>query len=1373
MQSLPGSSTAREPSRVARALLRIAALGILLVGGEAAAQIALPDAYDTLEDQQLVVPAPGVLGNDLPIISPLAAALVTDVSSGVLALQPDGSFTYTPDLDFNGTDSFTYQADEGSLLSNVVTVTITVANAAPTFTSTPVAAVNQNAAYSYTAAATDLDGDTLTYAAPTLPSWLSFDTTTRALTGTPAQAAVGTHNVTLSVNDGTVTVQQSFTVTVNDVNDAPVAANDSYTVDEDDELDVNPAGGVGANDTDADGDNLNFEVVDDVSDGELDFNDNNGSFEYEPDAGFNGTDTFTYRADDGSALSNLATVTITVTATNDLPAFTSTPTTSVNEGVAYTYTATATDPDGDPLTYAAPTRPAWLTFNAGTRTLSGTPAQAQVGTHNVTLSVNDGTATVVQSFTITVIAVNEPPVFTSTAPTTVNEDSPYTYTATATDADGDTLTFTAPTRPAWLTFDAGTRTLSGTPTQAQVGTHNVTLAVNDGTVTVQQSFTITVVNVNDAPVFTSSAPTAVNEDTPYTYQAVATDADGNTLTYTAPTRPTWLAFNAGTRTLSGTPTQAQVGAHSVTLAVSDGTVTVQQSFTITVANVNDAPVFTSSAPTTGSQGTPYSYTAAATDSDGDTLTFAAPTLPAWLTFNAGTRTLSGTPARAQVGAHNVTLSVFDGTVTIQQSFTITVVNRPPTAVVIPLQVATENAPFTLALAPFFTDPESDPLSFAATGLPPGLAIDSATGVVSGIPTLGTSVGEYAVGLTVSDGINQTPAVLNLSVLRAGRADLDAAISVTPNPAAINTLVTWTLAVKNNAPLVTVGSIALKGVFVGAAPFTFDTPSHAGCTVVPMTDRTEIDCVLGPLAGSQEISVTVTGRGTLAGDLTGTVTTSIRDPEPVDETPANDTASTTLNLAEQVSSGPAQQITIAGARAAAAGDLNGDGFADLAVATGPGESTLVFLSIVDPTNTNKRTLSGEPLRLGDILPGNDIAIADLDRDGDLDLVAANGPGQGSRVFLNSGVAIFTGSTLGTAVNDSRAVAVGDVNGDTFPDIVFANASPNPVYTNQGVPGSYTQTDTLGNEVSVGVALLNLFGDPLPELVFANADGNASVYANSGGRFQKALDLLTGPTTSVAAADFNNDGLADLVFGRQSTAQGSVPGNIVFLNTSTAAAGFTASSTLGASPTVDVLATDVDLDGDADVVAINSTGSHQLYVNVGNATGTFALHAQQFAAAGALRATTGQLSVDTRLDLAVVGTGGGAIFLNDGAGNFGPGDTGAPTLQLLGEASVSLTVGTAYTDAGAAANDSIDGNLNAKVVATNPVDTAVLGTYTVTYNVTDLSGNAAAPISRTVRVVAREGTGGGGGGGAVGPVFLLLLALLAIPARLRSKRFSRSA
>ena len=99
----------------------------------------------------------------------------------------------------------------------------------------------------------------------------------------------------------------------------------------------------------------------------------------------------------------------------------------------------------------------------------------------------------------------------------------------------------------------------------------------------------------------------------------------------------------------------------------------------------------------------------------------------------------------------------------------------------------------------------------------------------------------------------------------------------------------------------------------------------------------------------------------------------------------------------------------------------------------------------------------------------------------------------------------------------------------------------------------------------------------------------------------------------------------------------------------------------------------------------------------------------------------------------------LLLLGGCGGSSNNDVTAPVISLEGAASVSLEAGTAYTDAGATATDNIDGSITSSIVTVNPVDIDTVGTYTVTYNVSDAAGNAATAVTRSVEVVEPVLTG----------------------------------
>ncbi|MBN1314964.1 MAG: hypothetical protein JXA42_05835, partial [Anaerolineales bacterium] len=615
---------------------------------------------------------------------------------------------------YTNTASAEYQLYD---LTLVVTDSLvyTVSNSAPYFTSAPVTVGTQDIQYDYAVATEELNGEVVTITATTLPGWLGFTDygdRTALLEGTPGNDKVGQHSVVLEVVDSAgLASSQSFTITISNANDAPVFTSAPVTTAT---QDIQYTYAVSADDPDLIyGDILTISSL--ALPGWLELTDHGGGaaiLSGIPANGDVGDHSIVLQVADSGELTGTQAFTITVANANDAPEFTSAPVTTAAEGAVYTYTVSAADTDliyGDNITITAWTLPNWLGLTdqgSGSATLSGTPGTGDVGVHAVVLRVTDsGGLTGTQSFSITVAYINDAPAITSTPVTTATEKMLYSYNIAASDPDlihGDALTITAPGLPGWLNLidhGSGTATLSGTPSNLDVGDHAVQLQVIDsGGLTGTQVFSITVANANDAPVFTSIPVTAGVQGMLYTYAVAADDPDlihGDLLTITALVMPDWLALedhNGGSATLSGTPTNDDVGDHSVVFRVTDsGGLTGTQTFSITIANVNDAPIFTSTPVTNARVDSPYTYLISADDPDlpyGDHLLITAPTLPVWLTLSHhgdGTTTLNGTPTDDDLGDHDVMLRVTDDDgLTDTQSITITVGEKYPFRIYLPL-----------------------------------------------------------------------------------------------------------------------------------------------------------------------------------------------------------------------------------------------------------------------------------------------------------------------------------------------------------------------------------------------------------------------------------------------------------------------------------------------------------------------------------------------------------------------------------------------------------------------------------------------------------------------------------------------------------------
>ena len=278
--------------------------------------VAVEDSYSLDEDTALVVVPPGVLSNDSDVDGDLlTATLESGPSHGTLTLEAGGGFTFTPTQDYFGDDSFTYRASDGITQSTPATVNLTIGpvNDAPlaaydtagTQEDTPVSiAVLENDS--------DSDGPALSITAVGIPGLGTAVISGTSVLYAPAANLYGSDSFTYTVSDGSLQDTALVTVSITPVNDAPLAAGDSYTTSQDTAL-VLPAPGVLANDSDVDGDALTVILVTQPLHGTLVLN-VDGSLIYTADAGYSGADQFTYQVSDGSALSEVIAVNITIEA---------------------------------------------------------------------------------------------------------------------------------------------------------------------------------------------------------------------------------------------------------------------------------------------------------------------------------------------------------------------------------------------------------------------------------------------------------------------------------------------------------------------------------------------------------------------------------------------------------------------------------------------------------------------------------------------------------------------------------------------------------------------------------------------------------------------------------------------------------------------------------------------------------------------------------------------------------------------------------------------------------------------------------------------------------------------------------------------------
>ncbi|NRB03228.1 MAG: tandem-95 repeat protein, partial [Rhodobacteraceae bacterium] len=594
-----------------------------------------PDAADddatTDEDTSVVL---DVLDNDTDVDDGASLTLTefTQPDNGSVEENAEGDLIYTPDADFNGTDSFTYTItdDQGATDTATATITVEAVNDAPT-TAEDEGQTDEDSAILIDVLAndTDTEGETLTLVSASGANNGSVTITSNQVRYTPDDDFNGTDSFTYVVRDASGEESSAtVSVTIDPVNDAPVATDDTASTTEESSVTVD----VLSNDDDIDGETPGIDSFGQGSNGSVTLSEN--TLIYTPNDDFFGTDSFTYTIIDGSGETSSATVNVTVNNINDAPVATANSgTTAEDTSITLDVAGDDVDADGDALTVTAVTQGTQGSVSFSGQSVTYSPNADVNGTDTFTYTVSDGNGGFdTASVTITITDQNDNPTPVNDSAST-SEDTPILIQVLSNDSDidGDTVSIVSVTQSANGTVSVNGSAVSYVPDADFSGTDTFTYAVSDGNGgNGSAQVTVTVNPINDAPV-ASGDSAEVDEDASVVIDVTDndTDVDGDALSVNGFTQATNGTVSQVGNELRYTPDPGYNGADSFTYTVRDPSGdTDTATVTIQVIAVNDAPIGESDqAETDEDQGVTIAVLGNDSEEDGDTLTLDSFTQP--------------------------------------------------------------------------------------------------------------------------------------------------------------------------------------------------------------------------------------------------------------------------------------------------------------------------------------------------------------------------------------------------------------------------------------------------------------------------------------------------------------------------------------------------------------------------------------------------------------------------------------------------------------------------------------------------------------------------------------------------------------------------
>ncbi len=487
---------------------------------------------------------------------------------------------------------------------------------------------------------------------------------------------------------------------------------------------------------------------------------------------------------------------LVLTVNPDPPVISSPLTDFVNSGAAFSYAISATN---NPTSFNATGLPTGLSVNTASGLISG--STTAYGVYSVALSATNAGGTGTATLTLTVIP--PPPVINGPFTATGQQGTAFTYQISATNSP---TSYGASGLPGGLSVNTTSGAITGTT--SAVGVFSVELSASNGGGTGTNVLTLTI--NPPPPVITSATNASGVQGKSFSYQITASNSP---TTYNATNLPAGLAVNTTSGAIIGVPSAG--GTTAVTISATNAGGTGSATLTITVSL--PAPVITSGATASGTQGQPFGYTITASNSP---TSFGASNLPTGLSVNTSTGAITGTPTGS--GTTAATISATNAAGTGSATLTITIALAAPVITSAATASGQQGSSFSYQIAA-----SHSPTSFGASGLPAGLSVSASSGLISGTPT---ASGSFSAAISATNAAGTGSATLTIAIAPATPVITSALTAA----GTVGSAFSYQIAASNRPTSFNAATLPAGLVVNTTSGLISGTPSATGTTVVTIT-----------------------------------------------------------------------------------------------------------------------------------------------------------------------------------------------------------------------------------------------------------------------------------------------------------------------------------------------------------------------------------------------------------------------------------------------------------------------------------------------------------------------------------------------------------